>query len=60
MTLINLIKQHDHLTLKDLALAILDRDDVIRSLLKLLDELIGPDAAKYEAYQRGLDMLRKE
>jgi hypothetical protein len=48
------------LSLGDLANKILDRDDVIKDLLGLLDDLCGPDAARNETYKRGMELLAHE
>jgi hypothetical protein len=52
MTLPNAIRNHQYLTLKDLANALLDRDEIIKSLLALIVELIGSDAEKYQVVQK--------
>jgi hypothetical protein len=49
-----------YLTMGDLARAILDRDDVIKDLPKLLDDLAGEDVQHSEVYQRGVIMLSRE
>jgi len=52
MTLPNAIHNHQYLNMKDLANALLDRDEIIKSLLALIVELIGPDSEKYETVKR--------
>jgi hypothetical protein len=52
MTLPNAIRNHQYLNMKDLANALLDRDEIIKSLLALIVELIGSDAEKYQVVQK--------
>ena len=48
------------LTLGDFANQKLDRDEVIKDLLGLLDDLCGPDATRNEVYQRGIELLKAD